>query len=95
MDFQPEFDRVNLGLLPSSEDGYAIAIQALKPEGGVLHVHGLAMGGKEEEWALDLARQLEKLGPFSCSVMQVERVKWYAPHQRHIVVDIHASPVSC
>ena len=95
MDFQPEFDRVNLGLLPSSEDGYAIAIQALKPEGGVLHVHGLAMGGKEEEWALDLAKQLEKFGPFSCSVIQVERVKWYAPHQRHIVVDIHASPVSC
>ena len=93
--FQPEFDRVNLGLLPSSEDGYNIAIQALKPEGGVLHVHGLAMGGKEEEWALDLAKRLDKLGSFSCTVMQVERVKWYAPHQRHIVVDIHASPVSC
>jgi tRNA wybutosine-synthesizing protein 3 len=93
--FKPEFDRVNLGLLPSSEEGYTIAIQALKPEGGVLHVHGLAMGGKEEEWALHLAGRLEKLGSFSCEVMQVERVKWYAPHQRHIVVDIHASPVSC
>ena len=48
-----------------------------------------------QEEKLRIAKQLEKLGPFSCSVMQVERVKWYAPHQRHIVVDIHASPVSC
>ena len=95
VDFQSEFDRVNLGLLPSSEDGYSLAIQALKSEGGILHVHGLAAGGEEEEWALDLANQLEKLGNFACSVVGVERVKWYAPHQRHIVVDIHASPVSC
>ena len=94
VDFQQEFDRVNLGLLPSSEEGYAIAIQALKPEGGILHVHGLAMGGNEDGWALNLATRLETLGSFSCTVVQVERVKWYAPHQRHIVVDIHASPVS-
>ena len=95
MDFQPEFDRVNLGLLPSSEDGYSIAIQALKSEGGILHIHGLAAGGEEDEWALDLANRLEQLSDFTCSVVRVERVKWYAPHQRHIVVDIHASPVSC
>ena len=93
-EFQPEFDRVNLGLLPSSEDSYAVALQALKVEGGILHVHGLASGGKEEEWAMDLARKLGGIGTFSCSVEHIERVKWYAPHQRHIVVDIRASPVS-
>jgi len=93
--FKPEFDRVNLGLLPTSEDGYPIALQSLKPAGGKLHVHGLAMGGKEHEWAENLAVLLEEMGPFSCSIEHVERVKWYAPHQRHIVVDIHASPVSC
>ncbi len=93
--FQPEFDRVNLGLLPSSKDGYTLALQALKPEGGVLHVHGLASGGNEDEWATNLAQTLEKIGSFSCSVEHIERVKWYAPHQRHIVVDIRASSVSC
>lgn len=93
--FQPEFDRVNLGLLPSSKEGYTLALQALKPEGGVLHVHGLASGGNEDEWATNLAQTLEKIGSFSCSVEHIERVKWYAPHQRHIVVDIRASPVSC
>ena len=93
-EFQPEFDRINLGLLPSSEDGYTLALQALKPEGGMLHVHGLASGGNEEEWAANLVHTLEKMGSFSCSVEHIEGVKWYAPHQRHIVVDIRASPVS-
>ena len=93
--FEAEFDRVNLGLLPSSEEGYGIALQALKSEGGVLHIHGLASGGEEEKWAEELAQKLEKMTSFSCSVEHVERVKWYAPHQRHIVVDIRASPVSC
>ena len=93
--FEPEFDRINLGLLPSSEDGYSLAHQALKPTGGVMHNHGLAMNGNEEEWAANLTEKLESMGPFSCSVEHIERVKWYAPHQRHIVVDIRASPESC
>ena len=94
-EFQSEFDRVNLGLLPSSEGGYSLALQALKPEGGMLHIHGLASSGNEEKWGANLAQTLEEMGSFSCSVEHIERVKWYAPHQRHIVVDIRASPVSC
>ncbi len=34
-------DRVNLGLIPSSEDGWPVACAALKPQtGGMLHIHG-------------------------------------------------------
>lgn len=33
-------DRVNLGLIPSSESGWETACMALKPSGGFLHVHG-------------------------------------------------------
>lgn len=33
-------DRVNLGLIPSSEDGWPVACRVLKPTGGVLHIHG-------------------------------------------------------
>ena len=32
-------DRVNLGLIPSSEAGWPTACRALKPQGGILHVH--------------------------------------------------------
>lgn len=33
-------DRVNLGLIPSSEAGWETACRALKPKGGILHIHG-------------------------------------------------------
>ncbi|XP_059144933.1 tRNA wybutosine-synthesizing protein 2 homolog [Physella acuta] len=33
-------DRVNLGLIPSSEESWPMAVQVLKPTGGVLHIHG-------------------------------------------------------
>ncbi|XP_071795743.1 tRNA wybutosine-synthesizing protein 2 homolog isoform X2 [Asterias amurensis] len=34
-------DRVNLGLIPSSKDGWPVACAALKPQtGGMLHIHG-------------------------------------------------------
>ncbi len=44
-------DRVNLGLIPSSERGWAVACAALKPDsGGVLHVHGnVTAHGKFEQ----------------------------------------------
>lgn len=32
-------DRVNLGLIPSSKAGWHVACAALKPEGGMLHIH--------------------------------------------------------
>ena len=35
-----EVNRVMLGLLPSSRDGWGLAIQALNPKGGILHLHG-------------------------------------------------------
>jgi len=92
--FLPEFDRVNLGLLPTSESGYSLALSALKSDGGVLHVHGLATNGEEDQWAQNLVNTLEQLSEYSCRVMHVEKVKWYAPHQRHIVVDIQAIPVT-
>ncbi len=33
-------DRVNLGLVPSSEEGWITACRALKSDGGILHIHG-------------------------------------------------------
>jgi tRNA wybutosine-synthesizing protein 2 len=38
-------DRVNLGLLPSSEPGWLVACKVLKSTGGVLHVHGNVTSG--------------------------------------------------
>jgi len=35
----PRADRVMLGLLPSSKDGWRLAVEVLKLSGGILHVH--------------------------------------------------------
>jgi len=42
-------DRVNLGLLPSSESGWQIACKVLKSTGGMLHVHGNVTSGIDKE----------------------------------------------
>lgn len=76
------FDRVNLGLLPSAEAGFELALAALKPEGGILHIHGVAPGGEEEAWAAEIANQL------GGTITAIQRVKWYAPHWRHVVVNL-------
>ena len=54
-------DRVNLGLIPSSEDGYATAIRLLRAGGGWLHVHGNCEAARIEQWASDLVAKLALL----------------------------------
>lgn len=49
-------DRVSLGLLPSSECGWAAAVAALKPSGGMLHVHGNVLDVEESDWATATVR---------------------------------------
>jgi len=84
-------DRVILGLLPSSEDGWPLALSALKPEGGILHLHGNAQGGKEIEWAEKIASDLASMSDRKAAVKHLVKVKWYAPHIRHCVADIQIS----
>jgi tRNA wybutosine-synthesizing protein 3 len=93
-------DRVMLGLLPSSENGWPLALSALKPEGGILHLHGNAPGGEEEAWARAVVARLVELegdrkvtesvagNERVISLERLVKVKWYAPHVRHCVADI-------
>ena len=86
-------DRVHLGILPSSEKAWRSAINCLKSSGGKLHIH---MNVEEEKindfvvYCIDsiakLAKQLGREGIVSAD--HVEKVKWYAPRIRHIVVDL-------
>ena len=86
-------DRVHLGILPSSEKAWQSAINCLKSCGGKLHIH---MNVEEEKindfvvYCIDsiakLAKQLGREGIVSAE--HVEKVKWYAPRIRHIVVDL-------
>ncbi len=90
-------DRCHLGLLPSSEAVWGMCLQALKTKGGWLHVH---MNVKEEEigdWKANTIHQFQSLSDtmglgFSIRGDHLERVKWYAPHVRHVVFDVECRP---
>ena len=89
-------DRVLLGLLPSSEAAWKPAISALKEEGGTLHIHMNVEEEHIEQWmidtihtCLDFAKQDGRI--WHCSHQHLEKVKWYAPRVRHVVLDVSFS----
>ena len=81
-------DRVFLGLLPSSEDGLEAALRVLKPDGGTLHVHGLAPSSDHASWAEEVVASASAIRPVSSISSELIRVKSYAPHWDHVVMDL-------
>ncbi|KAL6197629.1 hypothetical protein ACLB2K_033235 [Fragaria x ananassa] len=86
-------DRVCLGLIPSSELSWATAVRALRGEGGMLHVHGNVVDSEENLWTKHVSKSIAEAARsqghcWEVSIEHLERVKWYAPHIRHVVVDV-------
>ena len=88
-------DRVHLGILPSSENTWSLAIDCLRQSGGIIHIH---MNVREKEidsfveYCLELLNHYAGQRDFNTVQLQhVEKVKWYAPHIRHIVIDVSIS----
>lgn len=101
------FDRVSLGLLPSSEGGWETAVTALKvASGGWLHIHGNVPNGEKDTWTfwlcqrlLDICVNLKKPTDWIVLCNHVERVKSFAPTVSHFVADVfvgpeHGSPIA-
>eukprot|EP01083_Nonionella_stella_P042400 114549_1 len=91
-------DRVNLGLIPSSEDGWEPAVRALKRAGGTLHVHANVSQSDEREWAEGMRKKLAEISrkydrSWELTVVHIEKVKRYAPRVNHIVVDVECKRV--
>ncbi|XP_022926928.1 tRNA wybutosine-synthesizing protein 2/3/4 [Cucurbita moschata] len=91
-------DRVCLGLLPTSEGSWVTAVRALRIEGGTLHVHGNVKDSEEELWTQHLLHSITEIAKseghcWDVSVEHTERVKWYAPHIRHLVVDVRCKRI--
>ncbi|KAK3127155.1 hypothetical protein QOZ80_7AG0569120 [Eleusine coracana subsp. coracana] len=91
-------DRVSLGLLPSSECSWATAVAALRVEGGILHIHGNVNDSDETSWLEHVVESISNVArahglSWSVIVEHVERVKWYGPHIRHLVVDVRCRPI--
>ncbi|KAK2644488.1 hypothetical protein Ddye_019683 [Dipteronia dyeriana] len=86
-------NRVCLGLIPTSENSWVTAIRALRTEGGMLHVHGNVKDSGEGLWTDHVSKSISEIAIseghcWEVTVEHVERVKWYAPHIRHLVADV-------
>ena len=93
--------RVNLGLIPSSEAAWPIAVAALRPEGGMLHVHAnvSSVDSDEVAWVDAMITTLRELAAaigreWEVRLEHLERVKWYAPRIRHVVADVRCTLVA-
>ena len=89
-------DRVLLGLLPSSEAAWKPAISTLKEQGGSLHIHMNVEEEHIEQWIKDtiqtcLGYAQDNGRRWYCSKQHLEKVKWYAPRVRHVVLDVSFS----
>ena len=92
-------DRVLLGYLPSSEATWGHAVRALKTTGGTLHIHMNVEEERIESWCqetMQMCLQFAKDSGQSWEIVShhVEKVKWYAPRIRHVVLDVSFSSIS-
>ncbi|KNZ52377.1 hypothetical protein VP01_35g11 [Puccinia sorghi] len=88
---------VNLGLLPSSLEFLPQAVQALRPQGGWLHIHGeLAVPGGPsgrlvgaQRWAAKLQQLVLRHRRQSATVVDIHWIKSIGPAKVHLVVELH------
>ena len=98
-EFEGTVDRVLLGYLPSSEATWEPAVRALKATGGTLHIHMNVEEERIESWCQETMQkcvQYAKDAGRNWGVVShhLEKVKWYAPRIRHVVLDVSFSSMS-
>lgn len=99
--YQNKLDRVSLGLIPSSSQGYPLAVQALKSTGGWMHIHinileqtKLELKRHDEDLVDELKQMFRKRRKESWHVVICgrESVKSFRPRVWHWVYDVYAFP---
>ncbi len=77
-------DRILMGLLPSAEK-YLPAAMRFAKRGTVVHYHGTA---KDAEELVKQVKEAAGKASFNCEVLKITKVKSYAPHVWHFVIDV-------
>ena len=90
-------DRCHLGLLPSSEPVWEACLLALKPTGGTLHVHMNVEEERIEPWCEATVKWFQTSAEehgldVVVTADHLEKVKWFAPRVRHVVLDVRVTP---
>lgn len=99
--FDSVFDRVILGLLPSSRPGWPVALRALKKHGvSHLHIHENVRKTELLSFQKGMLDELHSLLPgekgqrWNLAVEHVECVKSYSPRVNHYVFDVSLTECS-
>ncbi|HKS59943.1 MAG TPA: class I SAM-dependent methyltransferase family protein [Thermoplasmata archaeon] len=84
------YDRIFLGLLPSSVPFIERALPLLRPSGGWMHVHVAAPAHGDA--AIARTEAADAVGRVGGTVLEIacRRVKHYGPGRTHLVVDVRA-----
>ena len=86
-----------LGLLPSSELVWKNAVNCLKQTGGYLHIHMNVEEEKIPSWqklTIEVINKFAKSNDRKLTLVSshLEKVKWFAPRVRHVVLDLELRP---
>ena len=86
-------------MMPSSEATWHPAIRALRESGGTLHIHMNVEEERIEDWCQETLEQclqyaMDEGRNWVVRHHNVEKVKWYAPRIRHVVLDVSFSSIS-
>ncbi|KAI9292607.1 hypothetical protein K502DRAFT_71610 [Neoconidiobolus thromboides FSU 785] len=97
--YQNKVDRVNLGLIPTSFQGYELAILALNKQcGGYLHIHENVVQNEENNKIQQIQQELKqifnKYNYFNWTILLINAViiKNYGPLVYHMVFDFQCLP---
>ena len=83
-------DRVVMGLLHVTHRYLPLAMEVLKPEGGVIHYHETVPSNLRFE--RPVKRIMEAAGRRKVEILEKRVVKRYAPRVDHVVVDARVGP---
>ncbi len=87
-------DRIILGLIPSSQPSWGLAIKCIKPEGGIIHIHMNVHENEIKEWAEKTMQWFNIASGRNTTIVNVEEVKSYCPHIIHVVLDLKLDSIN-
>ncbi|MEM0481480.1 MAG: hypothetical protein QXM16_01130 [Nitrososphaerota archaeon] len=82
-------DRVIMGYLHDTISFLPYALGMLSTAGGIIHLHSLALRGREDELAANALSTAERLG-YRASLLGQRFIKSYSPSKLHIAVELFA-----
>ncbi|MFW9991558.1 MAG: class I SAM-dependent methyltransferase family protein [Candidatus Odinarchaeota archaeon] len=87
------FDRIIMGYFTVDDIQLKRALEALKPEGGVIHIHDVPQWGEKEmkERIITILSEMERKKLFFINKFLTKRIKWIAENTPHVVHDVEIS----